>query len=303
LLFDVLATIKPMYIDSFIRYLSNEKRYSNHTIRSYTSDLNQFVEFSSELVPDFNPITSDHHTIRSWIIFLLQSGNTPRSVNRKITTLKSFYKFLHRDGIINKLPTDKVVLPKMGKPLPHFVSKASMDQLFDHITFPDTFIGLRDKTIMLMFYCTGMRLNEMVTLNIQSIDLNVRQLKVLGKRNKERIIPFGIELLNILQEFLLVRQKLNCDHNYVFVTDKGKPAYDKLIYRVVNNYLGGVTTLEKRSPHVLRHTFATQMLNNGADINAIKELLGHANLSATQIYTHTSFEKLKKIYKQAHPRA
>ncbi|MDA3893401.1 MAG: tyrosine-type recombinase/integrase [Salinivirgaceae bacterium] len=292
-----------MYIDSFLRYLTNEKRYSVHTIRSYKSDLEQFTAFGIQTDSEFNPLTSDHKIIRKWIIFLLENGNTPRSANRKITTLKSFYKFQYRNGDIETIPTDKVVLPKMSKPLPHFVSKSTMDILFDQFEFPDDFIGLRDRTIMLMFYCTGMRLSELVNLTINNIDLNSGQLKVLGKRNKERIIPFDAELKMAIQKYISQRSSFNCNHNILYITSEGNPVYDKLVYRVVNKYLSTVTTLEKRSPHILRHTFATQMLNSGADINAIKELLGHANLSATQIYTHTTFEKLKQIYNQAHPRA
>ena len=292
-----------MYINSFIRYISNEKRYSTHTIRSYKSDLDQFVEYCREQDSEFNPVASDHKIIRKWIIFLLQNGRTPRSVNRKITTLKSFYKFLYRDGIIDIIPTDKVTLPKQSKKLPHFVSKPSMISLFDKITFPDTFEGVRDRTILLIFYSTGMRLSELVKLILPNVDLGIGQLKVLGKRNKERMIPFGIELKNEINRYLEQRSKLECNTNILFVKTDGNPVYDKLVYRIVNKYLSSVTTLEQRSPHVLRHTFATHMLNNGADINAIKELLGHADLSATQIYTHTTFEKLKQVYNQAHPRA
>jgi len=292
-----------MYINSFFRYLTNEKRYSKHTIRSYKSDLEQFINFCSESDVNFNPLASDHKIIRKWIIFLMENGNSTRSVNRKITTLKTFYKFLYRDGIIEMIPTDKVTLPKMSKPLPNFVSKSTMDVLFDQFEFPQTFEGIRDRTIMLMFYCTGMRLSELVNLNIQNVDLNIGQLKVLGKRNKERIIPFAKELTHEMETYIKNRKLFNCTHNILYITSEGNPVYDKLVYRVVNKYLGSVTTLEKRSPHILRHTFATQMLNCGADINAIKELLGHASLSATQIYTHTSFEKLKQVYNQAHPRA
>jgi integrase/recombinase XerC len=291
-----------MSINAFINYLSNEKRYSKHTVRSYSSDLDQFVEFASTIDPKFNPIASDHHLIRKWIIFLMENEVTARSVNRKITTLKTYFKFLYRQEIIQKLPTDKIVLPKMKKPLPYFVDKASMNQLFDQIQFAPTFEGIRDRTILLAFYCTGMRVSELVQLTVQNIDFYNDQLKVLGKRNKERLIPFTIELKKELQKYLLERSLLNCAHNIVFVTNEGNPIYDRLVYRIVNEKLNDVTTLEKKSPHILRHTFATQMLNNGAEINAIKELLGHANLSATQIYTHTNFEKLKSVYKQAHPR-
>ncbi len=292
-----------MYINAFIKYLENEKRYSKHTVKSYTNDLNQFVVFCQNNVKDFNLLTIDSKTIRKWIILLLESNVSSRTVNRKVTSLKSFYKFLYQQGIIDKLPTSKVVLPKMSKKLPNFIGQNQMDKLFDQIQFPNTIEGKRDKLILLIFYHTGIRLSELVSLDINNIDFYKNTIKVLGKRNKERIIPFGSELSINLKDYISEREQFNCNHTYLIVTKNGTQAYPKLIYRVVNKYLGSVTTLEKKSPHVLRHTFATQMLNNGADINAIKELLGHANLSATQIYTHTSFEKLKLIYNKAHPRA
>ncbi len=292
-----------MYIDQFFNYLTNEKRYSKHTIRSYRSDLNQFVEFLNSIDEDFNPLATDHRVIRKWIVFLMESGNTPRSVHRKVTTLKSFFKFLLRSEVIEINPTEKVILPKMGKALPHFVGKDKMNLLFDQFKFPDGFGGKRDRIIMLVFYGTGMRRSELINLKLADIDFHYQQLKVLGKRNKERLIPFNNELLANLHNYISARKEYQCSHQYLFITDKGDPANESMIYRLVNKYLGSITTLDKTSPHVLRHTFATQMLNNGADINAIKELLGHANLSATQIYTHTTFEKLNTIYKQAHPRA
>jgi len=292
-----------MYVDSFINYLLNEKRYSKHTIRSYKIDLGQFVDFLKEQSVDFNPVAIDHKVIRKWIIFLLDNGKTPRSVNRKISTLKSFYKFLHKDGIVDVIPTDKLVLPKQSKKLPSFFSNKSIELLFDKVEFPKGFVGVRDKTILLLFYSTGMRLSELVNLDISKIDIRERQLKVLGKGNKERIIPFGIELKRELVNYIEERNKLNTSCKFLFIKINGEQVYDKMVYRIVNKYLNTVSTLEKKSPHVLRHTFATHMLNNGADINAIKELLGHADLSATQIYTHTTFEKLKKVYNQAHPRA
>jgi integrase/recombinase XerC len=292
-----------MFDHKFFNYLSNEKRYSAHTIRSYKSDLEQFIQFGTESNENFNPLTSDHHIIRKWIVHLMESGNSSRSVNRKITTLKTFYRFLLREGIITDMPTQKIVLPKMNKQLPFFVGINNMQMLFDQFEFSNDFEGLRDRTILLTFYCTGMRLSELVNLKITDIDFYYSRLKVLGKRNKERLIPFGIELQAVLKEYIGQRDQFACPHNILYVTNEGDPVYDKLIYRLVNKYLGEVTTLEKRSPHVLRHTFATHMLNNGAELNAIKELLGHANLSATQIYTHTTFEKLKVIYNQAHPRA
>jgi len=287
----------------FYNYLANERRYSVHTVRSYKSDMQQFITFGQSINKDFDPLTANHMVIREWIIFLMDGGDKPRSINRKITALKTFYRFLRREGLIEQMPTEKIVKPKTEKNLPYFVDKGPMQELFDCFEFPDTFEGLRDRTILLTFYCTGMRLSELVHLSIPNIDFYNSQLKVLGKRNKERIIPFCIELKHAFQIYIQERNKISAEHNILFITSKGEPIYDKLVYRVVNKYLGEVTTLEKKSPHVIRHTFATHMLNNGAEISAIKELLGHANLAATQIYTHVTFERLQEIYNQAHPRA
>ena len=292
-----------MFDNGFSNYLANEKRYSVHTLRAYESDLRQFFDFAQSADENFNPLTADHQVIREWIVFLMENGDKPRSINRKITTLHTYYKYLVREGAIKDLPTRKIIKPKTEKNLPYFVDKKAMQELFDYFQFPDDFEGLRDRTILLTFYCTGMRLAELCGLKTYDIDFYNTQLKVLGKRNKERIIPFGIELKACLKSYIDERNKVAVDNDSLFVTDKGEPVYDKLVYRLVNKYLGAVTTLDKKSPHVLRHTFATHMLNNGAEIDAIKELLGHANLAATQIYTHTTFEKLKEIYDQAHPRA
>ncbi len=292
-----------MYENLFSSYLANEKRYSVHTLRSYLSDLRQFVEFGNSVQQNFDPLASDHHLIRKWIVYLMENGTVPKSVNRKVSTLKTFYKVMQRNGLIESCPTDKVVTPKMPKNLPHFVGKKNMDNLFDQIPFPDTFEGIRDRTILLTFYGTGMRLSELIGLTIPNVDFYYHHLKVLGKRNKERLIPFNNELTQALQFYLEQRAKIPAQVNNVFITLAWMPVYPSLVYNMVHQYLGAVTTDDKRSPHILRHTFATQMLNNGADIYAIKELLGHSNLNATQIYTHTSFEKLQKTYKQAHPRA
>lgn len=293
-----------MYTQDFLKYIENEKRYSRHTVLSYRTDISQFVAFCKNNVKNFNLLTIDNKIIRKWIIFLLENNISSRTVNRKITTLKSFYKFLYQRQLIKTLPTQKIVLPKISKKLPNFIGSSAMDILFDQFDFSENFEGERDKLVLLLFYCTGMRLSELIHLKIQDIDFHYNQLKVLGKRNKERLIPFGKELAEHLAAYIKIRASvINTDNYYLVITQKGQQAYEKLIYRIVNKYLNQVTTLEKRSPHVLRHTFATQMLNNGADINAIKELLGHANLSATQVYTHTSFDKLKTVYNQAHPRA
>lgn len=292
-----------MFDNGFSNYIANEKRYSAHTLRAYESDLQQFFDFAQNVDENFNPLTVDPQVIREWIVFLLDNGDKPRSANRKITALHTYYKYLMREGLVADLPTKKIIKPKTEKNLPYFVDKKAMQELFDSIEFPDDFEGLRDRTILLAFYCTGMRLAELCGLKTYDVDFYSNQLKVLGKRNKERIIPFGVELSANLKTYIAERDKIAPDNDFLFVTSRGEPIYDKLVYRLVNKYLGEVTTLDKKSPHVLRHTFATHMLNNGAEITAIKELLGHANLAATQIYTHTSFEKLKEIYNQAHPRA
>lgn len=292
-----------MFDHGFSSYIANEKRYSAHTLRAYESDLQQFFDFAQTADENFNPLKGDHGLIREWIVFLLDNGDKPRSINRKLTTLHTYYKYLMREGLVNDNPTKKIIRPKTEKNLPYFVDKGAMQELFDRLQFPDDFEGHRDRTILLTFYCTGMRLSELCGLKLNDIDFHSSQLKVLGKRNKERIIPFAVELGACLKTYIAERDKIALDNNYLFVTSKGEPVYSQLVYRLVNKYLGEVTTLDKKSPHVLRHTFATHMLNNGAELDAIKELLGHANLAATQIYTHTTFEKLKEVYNQAHPRA
>lgn len=292
-----------MFDHGFSSYIANEKRYSAHTLRAYESDLQQFFDFAQTADENFNPLKGDHEIIREWIVFLLDNGDKPRSINRKLTTLHTYYKYLMREGLVSDNPTKKIIRPKTEKNLPYFVDKGAMQELFDRLQFPDDFEGRRDRTILLTFYCTGMRLSELCGLKLSDIDFHSSQLKVLGKRNKERIIPFGIELSSNLKTYIAERDKIALDNNYLFVTSKGEPVYSQLVYRLVNKYLGEVTTLDKKSPHVLRHTFATHMLNNGAELDAIKELLGHANLAATQVYTHTTFEKLKEVYNQAHPRA
>jgi len=291
--------------ESFLNYLKFEKRYSSHTITSYSIDLEQFLLFLSGLRTGCDEKTADFRDIRAWIVTLMENGISARSVNRKITTLKSFYKYLMREQVITKNPMNKVLPPKSGKRLPDFVEQEKMEVLLDDLDFGNDFNGIRNRLIIDMLYITGMRLSELINLTDASVQLYDQTIKVLGKRNKERLIPFHQSYIKVFNDYLAIRNKNfpAPGHNYFFITDKGRQLYEKFVYRVVNKYLRFVTTMEKRSPHVLRHTFATHMLNRGADLNAIKEILGHSNLSATQIYTHTTFEKLKAIYKQAHPRA
>ncbi len=288
----------------FLNYLKYEKRYSVHTITAYENDLDQFVLFGKKLVEDFCVEEVDYHLIRQWIISLMDGGTSARSVNRKISTLKSFFKFLMREEKIEKNPTDQIILPKMGKKLPVFVEEKEINRLLDGKFFTDDFEGRRDKAVVSLFYGTGIRLSELVGIRFSDLDLPEKMVKVTGKRNKERLVPFPVEISAVLNEYIQLRNELFPDSgNFVFLTENGEPAYNKLIYRIVKKQLSLVTTIDKKSPHILRHSYATHLLNHGADLNAIKELLGHANLAATQVYTHTSFEELKKVYKQAHPRA
>ena len=291
------------WIAHFLEYIKYEKRFSPETYTSYKTDLHQYLEFLTARKKELKDAT--YKDIRLWIADEL-SKKSARSVNRKISTLKSFYKFLVRNNYTSVNPTDKVISPKYKNPLPVFVSETSMNTLFEHVEFPKTFEGIRDKTIIEMFYATGIRLSELINIKMKDIDLYNYTVKVLGKRRKERLIPFSKKLLPILKEYIKIYENEfgNVEQeNFFFVTKEGKVVYRGLIYKTVKKYLDMVSTVEKRSPHVIRHTFATHLLNNGADISAIKELLGHNSLATTQIYTHTSVEKLKQTYKQAHPRA
>ena len=289
-----------MQQEKFINYLSSEKRFSVHTITSYSNDINQFFLFLSEEYKITSELSEvNFQIVRSWIASLLEQGVTPRSVNRKISTLKTYFKFLIREGVIQESPMLKVVAPKSKKRLPLFVEEDQIESLLNGVEFDDGFIGERDKLIIELFYVTGIRLSELINIKISDINFDNNLVKVLGKRNKERLIPLSTRIVKELQFFI---EKYKID-NYLFTNLGGTKVYTKLVYRVVNKYIGKISSINKKSPHILRHTFATHMLNNGADINAIKELLGHANLSATQVYTHNTIEKLKSVYKQAHPRA
>jgi len=292
------------YKESFLSYLQYEKRYSKHTLVSYDCDLSQFFSFlSSYGIEEDEIVDLNFKDVRKWIVFLMNEGCSARTVNRKLSSLKSFFKYLLRESLIQQNPMDRVVGPRQGKKLPDFVAEHSM-RLLQEIDFGEGFEGIRDRLVIEMFYNTGMRLSELMNLNVSSFDRSASVVRVLGKRNRERIIPVSNNLETLLDEYLEHRF-LVCSRKdgVLFVTDNARPAYEKLLYRIVTKHLSKITTLSKKSPHVLRHTFATHLLNNGAELNAIKELLGHSNLSATQIYTHTSFERLNDIYKQAHPRA
>jgi integrase/recombinase XerC len=272
---------------------------------AYENDLKQFTSFGSREVENFNLEKADHHLIRNWVIALMDEGITVRSIKRKISTLKSFYKFLAQEGLIENNPVDRVIIPKIGKKLPEFAQENEINRLLDDGGFfSDDFKGIRDKAVITLFYGTGMRLSELTNISLTDLDLSGNMVKVKGKRDKERLIPFPREISKVLFGYIEMRNELFGENSPIlFLTEKGEPVYTKLIYRIVKQHLSQVTTLDKKSPHILRHSYATHLLNRGADLNAIKELLGHANLAATQVYTHTTFEKLKEVYKQAHPRA
>jgi integrase/recombinase XerC len=292
-------------IDSFLKYLQYEKRVSKHTLTAYAGDLAQYDDFIKQVFPDHTPQTADYGMVRSWIIQLVDNGIKPASANRKIASLKTYYKFLMRQEVIKKNPMTKIRVLKTQKRLPSFVKEGEMINLLDHTVFENSLDGWRDKLVLELFYATGIRLSELITLKETQVDIRSQTIKVLGKRNKERVIPFPKSIVPILKEYLRIRNRevTMKDHGFVFVTDNGEACYPMMVYRIVKKYLDENVASEKRSPHVLRHTYATHLLNKGAEINAVKDLLGHSSLAATQVYTHNSMEKIKKAYDQAHPKA
>jgi integrase/recombinase XerC len=293
-----------MLIASFLGYLQNEKRYSSHTILAYQNDLLQFFQFlQTDFNIDVDEVESTH--VRSFMVSLLTNQISANAVGRKISTLRSFYKFAQRENIVVNNPMLLIKAPKVPKRLPVFIEENRIDTLLDNSDFFDeSFSSQRDKIVLEILFGTGIRLAELLALKETDIDFYACTIKVMGKRSKERIIPLHVGLANQLRGYLSLKQQTfikKC--NNVVVTNTGLVAYSKLIYRIVNHYLTLISTQDKKSPHVLRHSFASSLLNNGADLNAIKELLGHASLAATQVYTHNSVERLKSIYKQAHPKA
>jgi integrase/recombinase XerC len=303
-----------MFLERFIQHIKFEKRYSPHTVSAYQSDLDQFISYLNNCdhedpAPDpiiTHPSEVTHHLIRNWMVELMNHKLTARSINRKIATLRKYFKFLLQEGIITSNPASKINTPKIPKNLPVVVEDVKLTQMLDdNEVFSPDFKGRRDKLVIETLFGTGIRLSELIGIKESDINIYEGTVKVLGKRNKQRIIPVNHELKVLMAEYLELKKNQNFDNNSLtlLVTDKGADAYPKLIYLIVQKYLSYISTQNKKSPHVLRHTFATSLLNRGADLNAIKELLGHANLSATQIYTHNSVERLKSIYKQAHPKA
>ena len=293
-----------MFIDTFLKYLRFERNYSEKTIVSYRIDLKEFEDCLKKVDAEKDLVTVDADLVRSWVVGLMESGRSVATVNRKLSSLRSFYRFLLRKGIVGLDPMRKVVGPKKQKTLPSFLRVQDMDRLLDENSFSEGFEGVRDRLVLEMFYATGMRLSELIGLSDADVDFSAKLLKVTGKRNKQRLIPFGDELLSDLLEYVKIRNEALPDRDdALFVRKDGGKMYPELVYRLVRRNLSKVATLKKKSPHVLRHTFATAMLNGNAELQAVKELLGHESLATTEIYTHTTFEELKKVYEQAHPRA
>ena len=293
-----------MLIKDFLNYLRLERNYSERTIVAYEADLREFEEYfkKTDAELDFRSVHSDN--VRNWMVSLMDEGRTETSVNRKLSSLRSFYRFLLRRKEIAVNPMLKVVGPKKKKPLPSFVREKDMDRLLDEVPFGGGFEGCRDRTILEMFYATGMRLSELIGLNDADVDFSAKLIKVTGKRNKQRLIPFGNELAEDLHLYINVRNEaMPQEAEAFFVLKDGKRMYPMAVYRIVKRNLSRVVSLKKRSPHVLRHTFATAMLNDSAELRSVKELLGHESLVTTEVYTHATFEELKKVYEQAHPRA
>lgn len=289
-------------IQAFLDYLQFEKRYSPHTLTAYRTDLLQFNEYLARLY-ECSAISAEAVMVRSWMMTLIEGGCSKRSLNRKLTSLRQFYKYSLRNNLIDADPMLRVVSMKVDKTLPSFITKDEMTYLLDVKEFTNDFEGVRNKMLLELFYSTGIRLSELIALKVTDVDYVNKQIKVFGKRSKERIIPLLDSCLDSLRfyvesyRFEVVKKDVS-----LFLTKSGNVLYPKLVYRIVNSYLGDVTGVKQKSPHILRHAFATHMLNEGADLNAIKEILGHSSLTSTQIYTRSSAERLKEIYKQAHPR-
>ena len=290
-------------LNSFLDYLLFQKRYSKHTIIAYKKDVENFLLFINDEFNSNDIKDTSSAMVRTWLAKLKEKKITSKSINRKISSLKSFFKFLMKEGVIDSTPMAIILSPKVNKRLPVYVEEKDMKTLFDYIEFTDDWKGRTERLIIELFYNTGLRVSELITLKINQVDFANNYIKVLGKGNKERIIPAKKEFLNKLHDYINEKPVCTQNNNLIFISEKGKTLYSKQVYNIVKKYLTLVTTVQKRSPHILRHSFATHLTNHGADLNAIKELLGHSSLAATQIYTHNSIEKLKDVFNKAHPKA
>ena len=294
-----------MWKERFIDYLRYEKNYSSQTEISYLNDIIQFEEFIKLKDENLSLITVDSGIVRIWISSLIEQGFKASSVNRKLSSLKTFYRYLNKSGFIERSPVEYVSGPKLNTKIPSFVSEKQMDEILDDATnFTDDFVGVRNQLVIEFLYLTGMRRAELISLKDNDIDFSSCTIRVTGKGNKQRLIPFSDLTREKLEKYIRVRSKeIENKSPFLFVKEDGNAMYPKLVYKIINNHLNSISTLSKKSPHVLRHSFATAMLNNGAEINSIKELMGHTSLSSTEIYTHVTFEEMKKTYQNAHPRA
>ena len=291
-------------INQFLNYLRYERNHSAQTVQTYEEALNEFESYIILKDSGLSLATADTDLIRDWMESLMDKGNTASTINKKLSALRSFYRFALKRNLVERDPAHCVTGPKKSKPLPQFLREGEMDRLLDGLEWNDSFNNVRARTIILLFYEAGLRRSELVGLNDEDIDFTTSQLKVTGKRNKQRIIPFGEEMSTELHHYMTVRDaQFGNGHEALFLSDKGLRISGSQVYEIVRKYLSAVTSLKKKSPHVLRHTFATAMLNNGAGLEGIKNLLGHESVSTTEIYTHTTFEQLKRVYKEAHPRA
>ena len=291
-----------MSLKSFFDYLEIEKKYSSNTIEAYQNDLNVFSRFLSDEFDVNNINNTNYSYVRSWIVDLVNKGISNRSINRKITSLNSYFKFILKIGLINENPLTNHKALKTQKKIQLPFSENEMSNVLDLDNFEDNFTGVRDRLIIDLFYTTGIRRIELIQLMITDININNKHIKVLGKRNKERIIPLIDSTIDILNKYLLYREELKSDNTFLFITNKGKQVYEKLIYRIINKYFDTISTKVKKSPHIIRHSFATHLLNNGADLNSVKDLLGHSSLAATQVYTNRSIDEIKKVFAKSHPR-
>ncbi len=289
----------PFFLPQFLAYLEVEKRYSSHTVIAYRKDIEQFSDFSNiENEQDLREV--NFQLVRSWLVQLLEKGNSNRTAARKISSLRVYFKWLLKEGVVKDNPVSKIKSPKQSKNLPSFFREAQLDPVNFDSLFDDSFDGVRNRLVIEFLYQTGVRLSELIALKVKDVDQS--KVKVLGKRNKERVIPISENLSALIKDYQKKITEQGIVNEYLFVLKNGKTLYPKFVYRLINSYFSNVTDVDKCSPHVLRHTFATHMLNNGAGLETLKELLGHANLSATQVYTHNTFAQLTNIYSQAHPR-